>query len=416
MKKKHIVIAILLLALVSLSHAQPIPEATTPNLGLTKPATITGTWGDKINQNLDIIDSTVNSLSNANPADVATAAASGTGIESSRSDHGHKARAHNHVVGDPEGILTNDEHAGYGEYAEITAPPTPPAGKKRIFIDLADGKTKVKDSSGAITSLEGEGITDHGALTGLLDDDHTQYPLKTILTTKGDVYVRDASGPIRVGVGTNGQHLEADSAQASGVKWATPSTTPGANSVGTGELKTATGSATGSIITNIAMNDFSFFPNIHSNTSVVTDHYEVWTQSTSSTGTIGRFKMHLVGTAVFTVRWRYVTASRPGEIVILRRISTDEIVGVWKSQIDDSSGSPFASDDPGIEAIEITKFPDRLLPDGFHADHIMAEIKASTLTLGGIVRGVIPANHPLKMEANARGRVLYKNAFLSELN
>lgn len=41
-------------------------------------------------------------------------------------------------------------------------------------------------------------------------------------TTKGDLIVRDGSGPVRRAVGTNGQVLTADSAEADGVKWATP--------------------------------------------------------------------------------------------------------------------------------------------------------------------------------------------------
>ena len=60
----------------------------------------------------------------------------------------------------------------------------------------------------------------HDALTGLLDDDHTQYPLKSIATTKGDLWVATAASTlVRVGVGTNGQVLEADSGEAAGVKW-----------------------------------------------------------------------------------------------------------------------------------------------------------------------------------------------------
>lgn len=56
--------------------------------------------------------------------------------------------------------------------------PTPPSGYVVIFVDT-DNKTKQKDSSGVVTDLTatggGGGVTDHGALTGLWDDDHTQY-------------------------------------------------------------------------------------------------------------------------------------------------------------------------------------------------------------------------------------------------
>ncbi|UOF00917.1 tail fiber domain-containing protein [Bdellovibrio reynosensis] len=42
------------------------------------------------------------------------------------------------------------------------------------------------------------------------------------LTTKGDIVVNDGTNDIRVAVGTNGQVLSANSAQASGVQWITP--------------------------------------------------------------------------------------------------------------------------------------------------------------------------------------------------
>ncbi len=42
------------------------------------------------------------------------------------------------------------------------------------------------------------------------------------LTTKGDILTRDATNNIRLGVGTNGQVLSADSTQTSGLKWISP--------------------------------------------------------------------------------------------------------------------------------------------------------------------------------------------------
>ena len=63
---------------------------------------------------------------------------------------------------------------------------------------------------------------DHGAdLAGLLDNDHTQYPLKSIATTKGDLWVATGAGTlVRLAVGSDGDGLTADSGEASGVKWA----------------------------------------------------------------------------------------------------------------------------------------------------------------------------------------------------
>ncbi len=50
---------------------------------------------------------------------------------------------------------------------------------------------------------------DHGAgLDGLSDDDHTQYALRTILTTRGDMVYRNATVWARLAKGTDGQFLK----------------------------------------------------------------------------------------------------------------------------------------------------------------------------------------------------------------
>lgn len=65
---------------------------------------------------------------------------------------------------------------------------------------------------------------------------------KNTLTTKGDVYVFDGTNLIRLGVGTNGQLLTADSGEASGLKWANAPATGATlhNTTFTGTTITAT--------------------------------------------------------------------------------------------------------------------------------------------------------------------------------
>lgn len=87
-------------------------------------------------------------------------------------------------------------------------------------LALAHLFTALDFTGSNLTSLATRRHTD---LTNLGLDEHTQYVLRSILTTKGDLFTRDASAISRLGVGTNGDVLTVDSVQALGVKWAAPS-------------------------------------------------------------------------------------------------------------------------------------------------------------------------------------------------
>lgn len=68
------------------------------------------------------------------------------------------------------------------------------------------------------------GSIDHGGLTGLSDDDHTQYLLESLADAKGDLLAATAADTwTRVAVGSNGTVLTADSSASSGVSWQTTS-------------------------------------------------------------------------------------------------------------------------------------------------------------------------------------------------
>ena len=78
----------------------------------------------------------------------------------------------------------------------------------------------VKDGASAIRTL---GNSIDSTLKTQID---AQIP-DSLLTTKGDlISATGASTPARLGVGTNGQVLTADSTQSTGLKWAANASTP----------------------------------------------------------------------------------------------------------------------------------------------------------------------------------------------
>lgn len=74
------------------------------------------------------------------------------------------------------------------------------------------------------TTAELNEITDGSEVQAATHVHDTRYPLRSILTTKGDIYVRTSTEIVRLGVGTDGQVLVADSAQTEGIDWVDQST------------------------------------------------------------------------------------------------------------------------------------------------------------------------------------------------
>jgi hypothetical protein len=67
----------------------------------------------------------------------------------------------------------------------------------------------------------GATVVDHGSIGGLGDDDHPQYILKSLIDAKGDLLAGSGADALgRLAAGADGQILTADAAAALGVKWA----------------------------------------------------------------------------------------------------------------------------------------------------------------------------------------------------
>lgn len=117
-----------------------------------------------------------------------------------------------------------------------TAPSTPESGYVTVYAKT-DKKLYLKDDAGTETDLTSGGGSGDVATDAIWD-------------AKGDLAVATAANTAaRLPVGTNGQVLTADSAETTGVKWATVSGTGDQTITLTGDV---TGSGTGSFAATIA--------------------------------------------------------------------------------------------------------------------------------------------------------------------
>lgn len=101
------------------------------------------------------------------------------------------------------------------EVVEVTAA----AGTTLTVTRGVDGTSGVSHNAGAVFR-HGVSARDFDEANAFVNGGGVA---NSLVTTKGDLIVRDSSAPARLGVGTNGHVLTADSAETLGVKWAAPS-------------------------------------------------------------------------------------------------------------------------------------------------------------------------------------------------
>lgn len=114
---------------------------------------------------------------------------------------------------------------------------TNPTGAQQTDDPTVLHSTQHAQANDAIEALEAKVGVDSSAVTTSIDyllknpasadpgHTHTLYVPKSLVDAKGDLFAGSADNTVvRVPVGSNNQVLTADSAQSSGVKWATPAT------------------------------------------------------------------------------------------------------------------------------------------------------------------------------------------------
>ena len=98
------------------------------------------------------------------------------------------------------------------EVVEVTAA----AGLTLTVTRGVDGTSGVSHNAGAVFR-HGVSARDFDEANAFVNGGGV---LNSLVTTKGDLIVRDTSAPARIGVGTNGHVLTADSGETLGIKWA----------------------------------------------------------------------------------------------------------------------------------------------------------------------------------------------------
>lgn len=162
-------------------------------------------------------------------------------------------------------------------------------------------------------------VVDHGTgLNGLSDDDHPQYVLRSILTTRGDLPYRGASDWTRLAIGTSGKFLKSDG------------TDPGWATITTGDVSGYSAAQT------------------------------AFTSKTASyTATVGDFFIAVSAASSFTVTL-YAASGNSGKVLHFKRTdaTTNTTVTIDANGAETIDGALSVALGPGSQYIEVALFCD----------------------------------------------------------
>lgn len=160
----------------------------------------------------------------------------------------------------------------------------------------------------AVTQYDG-GFLYFSSVSSALWFDYTQAGTTSPLTTKGDLYTRTSSADARLAVGANGTTLVADSAEATGLKWATPA---GSAFVGCGVTKSTTQSIANATYTAVTFNTEDY------DTDAIHDNVTNNTRFTIPSGKSGKWLISgVVAFASNATGFRFVRLYKNGTAFIV---------------------------------------------------------------------------------------------------
>ena len=121
------------------------------------------------------------------------------------------------------------------------------------------------------------------------------------LTAKGDIYAASASATVgRVGVGTNGQVLTADSTQTRGLAWTTPSTTPRIGQVVSATSTTSTTTSSAGSFVDITGLSVTITPTSATSKILVMATCQFATNQGTTSYSVGQTKLLRDSTSLYT--------------------------------------------------------------------------------------------------------------------